>query len=165
MPKRRQAPITLIYSGKQRGGREGTKKLLNAQNIMLLLPSTLINKRFSLKHMKFHACASILKPLTNWLPLLLVVYLVNPLRPRYPSPDYPLSIQRKWLPKMKMHTSHSNLQFIVTSPSLFALKLSINLAYVSNYSPDIFNLEQRNTVSRKKILFTAITVIFQQVYM
>ena len=89
----------------------------------------------------------------------------NPLRPRYPSPDYPLSIQRKWLPKMKMHTSHSNLQFIVTSPSLFALKLSINVAHVSNYSPDIFNLEQRNTVSRKKILFTAITVIFQQVYM
>ena len=91
--------------------------------------------------------------------------MLNPLRPRYPSPDYPLSILRKWLPKMKMHTSHSNLQFIVTSPSLFALKLSINVAHVSNYSPDIFNLEQRNTVSRKKILFTAITVIFQQVYM
>ena len=87
----------------------------------------------------------------------------NPLRPRYPSPDYPLSIQRKWLPKMKMHTCHSNLQFIVTS-SLFAMKLSINVAHVSNYSPDIFNLEQSNTVSRKKILFTAITVIFQQVY-
>ena len=90
---------------------------------------------------------------------------INPLRPRYPSPDYPLSIQRKWLPKMKMHTCHSNLQFIVTSPSLFALKLSINVAHVSNYSPDIFNLDQSNTVSRKKILFTAITVIFQQVYM
>ena len=58
-------------------GEGGNKKLLNAQNIMLLLPTTLINKRFSPKHMKFHACASILKPLTNWLPSLLVVYLVK----------------------------------------------------------------------------------------
>ena len=105
--------------------------------------------------------------LSYFLIIIVVLLLkhLNPLRPRYPSPDYPISIQRKWLPKMKMHTSHSNLQFIVTSPSLFALKLSINVAHVSNYSPDIFNLEQRNTVSRKKILFTAITVIFQQVYM
>ena len=90
--------------------------------------------------------------------------LVNPLRPRNPIPDYPHSIQRKWLPKMKIHTCHSNLQFTVTSPSLFTLELSIHVAHVSNYSPDIFNLQQSNTVSRKKILFTAITVIFQQVY-
>ena len=58
-------------------GEGGNKKPLNAQNIMLLLPATLINKRSSPKHMEFHACASILKPLTNWLPSLLVVYLLK----------------------------------------------------------------------------------------
>ena len=63
---------------------------------------------------------------------------------------------------MKMHSCHSNVQF----KALFAMKLSINVAQVSNYSPDIiyFNLQQGNTVSRKKILFTQITVIFQQGY-
>ena len=40
--------------------------------------ATLINKRSSPKHVEFHACASILKSLTNWLQSLLVVYLVKP---------------------------------------------------------------------------------------
>ena len=57
------------------GGRE--QKPLNAPHIMLLLPATLITKRYSPKHEEFHACASILKPLTNWLAALLVVYLVK----------------------------------------------------------------------------------------
>ena len=77
-PRKEQAPVTLIHSGKQRVGREGTKKKpLNAPHTMLLLPATLINKRYSPKHKVFHACASILKPLTNWLQSLLVVYLVK----------------------------------------------------------------------------------------
>ena len=45
---------------------------------MLLLPATLINKCFSPEHEEFDACASILNPLTNWLQMLLVVYLVKP---------------------------------------------------------------------------------------
>ena len=45
-------------------GREGTK-LETAPLIMLLLPATLINKRYSPEHEEFHACASILIPLTN----------------------------------------------------------------------------------------------------
>ena len=61
------------------GGRE--QKPLNAPHTMLLLPATLINKRYSPKrspkHEVFHACASILKPLTNRLQSLLVVYLVK----------------------------------------------------------------------------------------
>ena len=57
------------------GGRE--PKPLNAPHTMLLLPATLINKRYSPKHQVFHACASILKPLTNWLQSLLVVSLVK----------------------------------------------------------------------------------------
>ena len=56
------------------GGRE--QKPLNAPHLILLLPATLISKRYSPKHVEFHICASILKPLTNWLPSLLVVYLV-----------------------------------------------------------------------------------------
>ena len=79
-PWEKQAPVTLIHSGKQRVGREGTKKPLNAPHIMLLLPATLINKRYSPKHEEFHACASIPKPLTNRLAALLVVYLVKLLR-------------------------------------------------------------------------------------
>ena len=55
----------------------GGTKPLNAPHTMLLLPATLINKRYSPKHEVFHACASILKPLTNWLQSLLVVYLVK----------------------------------------------------------------------------------------
>ena len=58
-------------------GREGNKKPLNAPHIMLLLPATLINERYSPEHEEFHACASILDPLTNWLQTLLVVYLVK----------------------------------------------------------------------------------------
>ena len=72
--REKQAPVTLIHSGKQRVGREGTK---TAPHTMLLLPATLINKCYSPKHEEFHACASILKPLTNWLQSLLVVYLVK----------------------------------------------------------------------------------------
>ena len=43
---------------------------------------------------------------------------------------------------MKMHTGHSNLQFIVTSPSPFAMKLSLNVAHVSNCSPHISSAKQ-----------------------
>ena len=57
-------------------GREVTKPA-TAPLIMLLLPATLINKRYSPEHKEFHACASILKPQTNWLQTLLVVYLVK----------------------------------------------------------------------------------------
>ena len=57
------------------GGRE--QKPLNAPHTTLLLPTTLINKRYSPKHEVFHTCASILNPLTNWLQSLLVVYLVS----------------------------------------------------------------------------------------
>ena len=53
------------------------QKPLNAPHTMLLPPATLINKRYSPKHEVFHACASILKPLTNRLQSLLVVYLVK----------------------------------------------------------------------------------------
>ena len=61
--------MTTVYYRKQ--------KPLNAPHIMLLLPATLINKRYSPEHEEFHACASILNPLTDWLQLLLVVYLVK----------------------------------------------------------------------------------------
>ena len=43
------------------------------------------------------------------------------------------------------------------------MKLFINVAYVLKYSPETF--KQSNTVSRKKTLFAAITVIFQLVYL
>ena len=49
----------------------------NAPHIMLLLPAPLITKSYSPEHEEFHACASILIPLTNWLQTLLVVYLVK----------------------------------------------------------------------------------------
>ena len=52
------------------------QKLLNAPHTMLLLPATLISRRYSPKHEEFHACASILKPLANWLQSLLVVYFL-----------------------------------------------------------------------------------------
>ena len=57
------------------GGRE--QKPLSAPHMTLLLPATLINKHYSPKHKEFTACVSILKPLTNWLAALLVVYLVK----------------------------------------------------------------------------------------
>ena len=50
---------------KAKGGEGREKKPLNAPHIMLLLPATLINKRYSPEHEEFHACASILNPLTN----------------------------------------------------------------------------------------------------
>ena len=62
-PPRRQAPITLIHGGKQRLGRGENKKHLNAPHIMLLLSTTLIKKPYVTKNTKFHACASIPKPL------------------------------------------------------------------------------------------------------
>ena len=60
---------------KVKGGRE--QKLLNAPHIQLLLPAPLMNKPYGPEHEEFHACASILIPLTNWLQTLLVVYLVK----------------------------------------------------------------------------------------
>ena len=53
------------------------QKLLNAPHIQLLLPAPLMNKPYDPEHEEFHACASILIPLTNWLQTLLVVYLVK----------------------------------------------------------------------------------------
>ena len=62
---------------KAEGGEGREQKQLNAPHMMLLLPATLINKHYSPKHVEFHTCASILKPLTNQLQLLLVIYLVK----------------------------------------------------------------------------------------
>ena len=62
---------------KAKGGEGREQKPLNAPHIMLLLPAPLINKPYSPEHEEFHACASILTPLTNWLQALLVVYLVK----------------------------------------------------------------------------------------
>ena len=64
------------YTVESRGwGREGTK---TAKCFTHNAPTsaTLINKHYSPKHVEFHACASILKPLTNWLQSPLVVYMV-----------------------------------------------------------------------------------------
>ena len=58
---------------KAEGGEGREQKLLNAPHIMLLLPTHLINKPYSPEHEGFHACASMLIPLTNWLQTLLVV--------------------------------------------------------------------------------------------
>ena len=57
---------------KAEGGEGREQNLLNTPHIMLLLPTTMISKRYSPKHMEFHVCVSILKALTNWLPSLLV---------------------------------------------------------------------------------------------
>ena len=46
-------------------GRCGVEKPLNAPHTMLLLPATLINKRYGPKQVVFHACSSIPKPLTT----------------------------------------------------------------------------------------------------
>ena len=62
---------------KAKGGEGREQKPLNIPHIMLLLPAPLINKPYSPEHEEFHACASILIPLTNWLQMLLVVYLVK----------------------------------------------------------------------------------------
>ena len=89
----------------------------------------------------------------------------NSLRPRHLSLDHPWELQRKWLLQMITHTCWSNLKFLITSPYPFAMKLYINVTHVPNYQPDIFNCQQNNTLSRKKILFTAMTMMFQQVHM
>ena len=60
---------------KAKGGEGRKQKQLNAPHIMLLLPATLINKRYSQEHEEFHACAGILNPLTKCLETLLLVYL------------------------------------------------------------------------------------------
>ena len=57
---------------KAKGGEGREQKPLNAPHIMLLLPAPLTNKPYSAKHEGFHACPSILTPLT-----LLVVYLLK----------------------------------------------------------------------------------------
>ena len=44
-------------------------------HIMLLLPATRINMRYSPEHGEFHSCASVLNILTSRLQSLLVVYL------------------------------------------------------------------------------------------
>ena len=62
---------------KAKGGEGREQKPLNAPHIMLLLPATLINKRYSPDHEEFHPCASIQNPLTNWLQTLVIVYLVE----------------------------------------------------------------------------------------
>ena len=62
---------------KAKGGEGREQKPLDAPHIMLLLPATLINKPYSPEHEEFHACASILTPLTSRLQTLLVVYLVK----------------------------------------------------------------------------------------
>ena len=80
----------------------------------------------------------------------------NELRPRNP---WAQTISPLKPEKMASQNQNIHLHFKVTSPSLFVLKLSMNVAYVSNYTPGIFNLQQSNTLSKKKVLFTAITVI------
>jgi len=50
---------------KAKGGEEREQKPLNAPPIKLLLPAPLINKPYGSEHEEFHACASILIPLTN----------------------------------------------------------------------------------------------------
>ena len=64
-PLIRQAPVTLIHSGKAKGGEGREQKPLNAPHIMLLLAAPLINKPYSPEHKEFHACARILTPLTD----------------------------------------------------------------------------------------------------
>ena len=62
---------------KAKGGEVREQKPLNAPHIKLLLPAPLINKPYGPEHEEFHACASIVIPLSNWLQMLLVVYLVK----------------------------------------------------------------------------------------
>jgi len=50
---------------KAKGGEGKEQKPLNAPHIKLLLPAPLITKPYSPEHKEFHACASILIPLTN----------------------------------------------------------------------------------------------------
>ena len=50
---------------KTKGGEGKEQKPLNTPRIMLLIPATLIKKRYSPEHKEFPACASILNPLTK----------------------------------------------------------------------------------------------------
>ena len=50
---------------KVKGGEGREQKLLNAPHIQLLLPAPLMNKPYGPEHEEFHACESILIPLTN----------------------------------------------------------------------------------------------------
>ena len=52
---------------KVKGGEGREQNLLNNPHIQLLLPAPLMNKPYGPEHKEFHACASILIPLTNWL--------------------------------------------------------------------------------------------------
>ena len=65
---------------------------------MLLLPATMINKRYGQEHEEFHPCANILNPLTNWLQTLLVVYLVKLRLTSFNKPRRKLNNleKRKW---------------------------------------------------------------------
>ena len=69
------APVTLIHSRKQRVGKGGNKKLLDAPHIMLLLPARLIAT-----NPKAHGipcmCEYTKTTDKNWLQSLLVAYLV-----------------------------------------------------------------------------------------
>ena len=66
---------TELHSGKQRVGKGGNKTAKcsthNAPN------STLIKRHYSPEHEEFHACTSILNLQTNWLQMLLLLYLVK----------------------------------------------------------------------------------------
>ena len=61
---------------KVKGGEGREQKLLNAPHIQLLLPAPLMNKPCGPEHEEFHACASILIPLTQ-LTADAPVYLVK----------------------------------------------------------------------------------------
>ena len=63
-PKKRGTRHT-DTQGKAEGGEGGNRKPPNESHIKLLLLATMINKRYGPKHVKFHACASVPKPLTT----------------------------------------------------------------------------------------------------
>jgi len=54
---------TDIHCGKQRVGTGRNKKPLNAPQMVLIFPATLINKRYCPKQVEFHGCTSIPIPL------------------------------------------------------------------------------------------------------
>ena len=74
-PLIRQAPVTLIRSGKQRVEKGENKTAKRSTHNAPT--STLIKKRYSPEHEEFHACTSILNLQTNWLQTLLLLYLVK----------------------------------------------------------------------------------------
>ena len=61
---RRQAPVTLIHSGKYRG-QEARWKSLNTPHAILLLPTTPIHKLYNPKHMKSYTYTITPKSLTT----------------------------------------------------------------------------------------------------